>query len=382
MPNHPPFRPLFLAVVLLGGWAVAEASAQVPPDQQAEMILNSPRKAFNEKYYPVASARYREFLGKFGGRKGTPLARYELGQCLLESPERNYNEARDLFQGLVGIKDNSDIKLPLVNYHLGLAIRGQGILALEMAAAKPKEAVQFRGVAMQRFQEAAPLAVASQGIEAKLPAIAPDAKELPVEVEWAARVRCDQAELLLSLQKAKEAQALHSLFVNDPVFSKSKYKDQGRYFFGYASFLLKRYAQAQKTLTMLAPFADIHFGNHARYLLARTHHRADERAEAAMHYQEVLNDYAKKKAAGQQQLKNPKIDEPERAYLNVLVRNPPPDHVGRAAFYLGVLRYEAGRFAEAQTHFVEFLKLNPQSPLKNEAGRDRFLPGAVQRMTR
>jgi len=359
---------LTLAVALLAGWAVPTASGQVPADQQAEMILNSARKAFNEKTYPVASARFREFLAKFAARKEAPAVRYELAQSLLESPERNYNEARDLLQGLVGIKDNAALNIPLVNYHLGLAIRGQGIIAMETADAKPKEAPQHRGAALQRFQEAlGPFAEASKGFEAKLPAIAPDAKELPLEVEWAARARCDQAELLLRLQKAKEAQALTVLFVKDPVFSKSKYKDQGRYFFGYASFLLKDYALAQKTLTMLTPFADIHFGNHARYLLARTHHLAEERAEAALHYQEVLNDYAKSKTAAVVQLKNPKIEVPEKAFLEAFVRNPPPDHVARASFYLGVLRYEAGRFGEAQTNFVDFLKLNPQSPLKGEA---------------
>ena len=34
-----------------------------------------------------------------------------------------------------------------------------------------------------------------------------DVKELPVDVEWAVRARCDQAEMLLRVLKAKEAQA-------------------------------------------------------------------------------------------------------------------------------------------------------------------------------
>ncbi len=50
-----------------------------------------------------------------------------------------------------------------------------------------------------------------------------------------------------------------------------------------------------------------------------------------------------------------------------LAKNPPPDHVARATFYLGVLNYEAGKFAEAKTRFAEFVKLFPQSPLRTEA---------------
>src|SRR5262249_40601218 len=53
--------------------------------------------------------------------------------------------------------------------------------------------------------------------------------------------------------------------------------------------------------------------------------------------------------------------------LERLVRDPPADHVARATFLLGVLRYEDGRFAEALKHFGDFAQQFPASPLVPEA---------------
>ena len=44
-----------------------------------------------------------------------------------------------------------------------------------------------------------------------------------------------------------------------------------------------------------------------------------------------------------------------------------PDHVVRAAFYLGMLRFEAENFPEAISRFAEVARLQPQSPLRTEA---------------
>ena len=121
---------------------------------------------------------------------------------------------------------------------------------------------------------------------------------------------------------------------------------------------------------MLAPFQQPDFGPHARYLLARTHHLADEKAEAALHYEGAIADYAKSKALAVELLKVPqkfKNDPTEKARLEALVKDPVPDHVARATFYLGVLLYEGGKFADAKARFAEFPKLYPQSPLRTEA---------------
>src|SRR5438093_13314544 len=79
-----------LAAVLL--WAQA-LPAQVTPDQAADMVITSARKAYNEKNYPFAVARFKEFLGKYPNHKDAPSARYGLALALLESPERDYTAA-------------------------------------------------------------------------------------------------------------------------------------------------------------------------------------------------------------------------------------------------------------------------------------------------
>src|SRR5262249_13786253 len=50
-----------------------------------------------------------------------------------------------------------------------------------------------------------------------------------------------------------------------------------------------------------------------------------------------------------------------------LAKGPPPDHVARAMFFLGVLQYEDGRFGDAQAHFKNFADKNATSPLAAEA---------------
>src|SRR5207302_8243380 len=88
-----------LSLVLAALLAVApRAAAQMTPDQAAELILNSARKAYNEKNHTYAAARFREFLNRFGGHKQAASARYGLALCLLEGTPKNYAEARDLLQ--------------------------------------------------------------------------------------------------------------------------------------------------------------------------------------------------------------------------------------------------------------------------------------------
>src|SRR5207253_2171535 len=50
-------------------------SAQITPDQQADMLLNSARKGYNEKNFAFAQTKFRDFLAKFGNHKDAPAAR-------------------------------------------------------------------------------------------------------------------------------------------------------------------------------------------------------------------------------------------------------------------------------------------------------------------
>jgi tetratricopeptide (TPR) repeat protein len=344
------------------------ASAQVTPDQQAEMLLTAARRAYNEKNHPFAIEKFREFQAKFGNHKEANAARYELALALLDGPH-DYNAAVEQLTPLAGNKEFPQHAFVL--YHLGLAKRGQGVKELAEAVAKPNEAGQRQANAKQRFEEAAQnYAAAVPVFTAKAKEPAADTKELPVEWEWAARARCDLAEMQLRTQKVKEAQATAEPFVKEAVLVKSRYRGLGLYYHGSACFLQKDYLAAGRSLNQLTPFTDPIFGTHARYLVARVHHLQDERAEAMADYDAVAADYAKQKAAAIEALKQPdkfKNDPDEKVRLEALVKDAPPDHVARAVFYLGTMQYEDGKFAEASTKLGEFIKQFANSPLAAEA---------------
>src|SRR5262245_65151680 len=94
-------------LVLLVAAALAPAlAAQAPQDQAATLLLTSARRAYNEKNHAFATARFREFLQKYGGHKEANSARYGLALCLIEGPERNYTEALQHLQPVAGDKNN------------------------------------------------------------------------------------------------------------------------------------------------------------------------------------------------------------------------------------------------------------------------------------
>jgi tetratricopeptide (TPR) repeat protein len=358
---------LLLAAFLLAPAVTPPARAQMTPDQQADLLLNSARKAYNEKNYPFAAERFREFLQKFGGHKSAPSARYGLALALIEGPAKDYPAAVNELNQLAGNKALPEY--PFVLYYLGLAQRGQGVGALEQALAKPAEAAGHRGTAAQRFDEASrSFAQALAAFGEKLPKAA--GKDLPRQWEWAARARCDLAEMLLRQGKAKEAQDAAKLFTADAALKKSRYRGLGLYYHGLASFQLKDARAAGRSLALLTPFDDPIYGTHARYLLARVHHEAGERAEARLGYEAVLAGHARHKHAAAEALKQPdrfKDDPDEKTRLERLANGLAPDHVARAMFFLGVLLYEDGRFGEALGHFQGFAQQFPTSPLAPEA---------------
>ncbi len=359
-----------LSVFTLACSVPVAAAQQLTPDQAAEMLLNSARKAFNEKNHAFARDRFKEFIAKYGNHKDVPAARYGLGLALLEGAEKDYAGAVEALQPVAGIQDFPDRAFAL--YYLGLAHRGVGNAALAQAIAKPPEAAQHRATANQRFDQAAAqftAAIPAFTARVKAPPAA-DAKELPADLEWAARARADLAEMQLQTNKLKEAQATAAPFLSDPVLSKSRYRGLGTYYHGFASFSLKEYNVAGRSLSQLAPFNDPVFGVHARYLIARTHHLAEEGPEAAAHYEAVIKGYEEQKKAAAQTLQNPaalKDNPDERARLDALVKNPPPAYVARASFYWGVLLYEQGKFSDALARFAPFAQQYAGSPLIPDA---------------
>src|SRR5262245_218166 len=161
----------------------------------------------------------------------------------------------------------------------------------------------------------------------------------PADLEKAALARCQHADALLRTGKPAEAQAAAAPFVKDPALAKSRHRGLGLYYHGFASFLLKDSRTAARSLGLLAPFNDPAFATHARYLLGRIHHQDDERAQALLQYDAAVAEYAKQKRAG-------------------LIKEP-PDHIARATFYLALLLYEDGRFADAAVRLTSFVQQFP-----------------------
>jgi len=293
-----------------------------------------------------------------------------LALCLIDGPDRDLRGAVEQLQAIAQAKEMPEH--PYVLYYLGQARRGLGVKELEQAAAKPQEAQQRRAEAAKRFDEAIPhFAAATAAFSAAAKPPAATAKELAPDLEWAARARCDQAEMQLRTQKVKEARDTASPFADDSsVLAKSRYRSLGLYYHGFACFLLRDQLQAAKSLNRATVFADPHIGSHARYLVGRIHHLNDERAEAAVQYEAAVAGHNQQVASARQALKQPerfKDDPQEKARLTVLVNNPPPDHVARSTFHLAELLYESGRFAEASARLTEFIKQFPKSELTADA---------------
>jgi len=348
-----------LSTILL----VAGLGRAQTPEQQAEMMLTSARKAYAEQNYPFAVQRFAEFVQKFGGHPQANNARYHLGMSYLESPDKNYDKALEAFGPIVGNAGLPDY--PLTVYFAGQAHRGQGLKDVAEIVAKPNEAPQITQKANQKFEAAAQrFAAAATAFTAKLPKEA-DGKVTP-DAEWAARARCDQAEMELRLNRLKEAKAAAETVAKDATLSKTKYAKLALYYHGYAAFQNADYLVAGRSLSQLNPFDDAHFGLHARYLLGRVFQVTDQKAEAGQAYDGVVAGYEKAKLDAAEALKKPeqfKTNPAERVRLEGLVRNPQPEYVGGAIFHAACLNYEAGKFGDALTKFTQFAKDFPKSPL-------------------
>jgi len=241
--------------------------------------------------------------------------------------------------------------------------------ALEQIAAKPNEAANLRNEARRNFEDASKnFAVAVEALAAKaktLPATITAAESL--DLEWLARARCDYCEMLLRLDKFREAAEVAKVVLTEKPMEGSRFRALALYHLGYASFAMREYLAAGRALSQLAPFQQ-EFGVHARYLLARTHHLSEERPEAAAQYKALVADYQQQKKAAIEAMRNPNALRPDdRARFEVLAKDPPPDYVLRATFYTALLAAEEGRYGEALEGFSGLLQQYPKNPLAEEA---------------
>jgi TolA-binding protein len=322
---------------------VALATAQETPQQQAAKLLASARQAYAGKNYPAAASQFRDYLNRFAALPDAVTARYGLAACLLDGSGRDADAAMAELAKLLPEKAFADY--PFVLYYAGLARRAQGEQAADEKAAR------------QRVEEAA---AHFRDAAAAFVSRVKDTKKPSEDLEWSHRARCDHAEMLLRLGRAKEArEAVQDL----PPASRQLYLH------GFASFLLGDHFAAGRSLSRTSVRTDEVFGTHVRYLLGRLHHlntQQDEREEARLAYQAVLRDHAVLRKSAQEKLHQP-ADAETKSRRERLVREPAPDHVARARFYLGVLQYEDGRFAEALEHFRTFLAQKPPAAFVPEA---------------
>lgn len=333
------------------------------PEQQAEMILTSARKAYSEQNYPFAIQRFTEFLQKFGNHPQANSARYQLGLSHLNSPEKNYDKALEAFGPVTG--NQGAVEFSYAQYFSGIAFRGHGLNDLAQIAAKPNESQQLKQRADSRFIEAANrFQSAANAFAGKLPKEL--GENLPAEAEWSARARCDQAEMEIRVGRNKEAKATAETFAKGDWHSKTKSAKLGLYYHGYASFQNGDYLVAGQSLTRLNPFDDPHFGLHARYLLGRVFHITDQKSEAGQYYDAVISGYEKAKTDATEALKKPeqfKNNPAEKIRLENLLRNPIPDYVAASMFQSASLNYENGKYGDALNKFVQFAKDFPKSEL-------------------
>ena len=71
-----------VAAFVLFTLVVGAAAAQQPADPEAEVLLNTARKAYADANPQFAAEKFREFLTKFGTHKEAHSARYGLGLAL------------------------------------------------------------------------------------------------------------------------------------------------------------------------------------------------------------------------------------------------------------------------------------------------------------
>ena len=369
-----------IAIVLAVGFFVSIPSARADEktDQAAAALLAEAKKAFNEKQFAPARDRFKQFISTHGANKDINTARLGLALVILEGPRQNGPDGmdRDYPAAIESLKlASGDAAFPdraMALYYLGIAQRDLGLWHLTQLAAKPNETAQRTATATQQFEAALkPLTdgVAAFVERAKATPAAPTG-DLPADYEWAARARCDIADVLIRIGKAREAMVIAQPFLKDAILTRSQSRDTGRYLHGLAAFVAGDFMTAARSLAQLAPFKQPEFGIHARYLLARIHHMAEERPEAAALYLSVMADHEADFRAARHVVNdaNALRDNPrERSRLESLARNAYPEHYMRAWFYYASLLLEQDKPAAAAELFVRLTLQSIEPPLLAEA---------------
>ena len=365
-------RAFMSACLVVAGFLAPPVHAQyVSPAERSQIILNAARTAYNQQEYAFAAEKFREFMRVGSGRTDMVSARYGLALCLIEGPEKDYRNAIDLLTTVTS-PSYTFAERPYGLYYLGLAYRGLADQLTTQATTQPTtRAANLRGNSESNLRYAANnFGAAGDAFLAAAPKPNPAGTEVSPLLEWAAKARCDQAQILVRLGRYKEATTAVEQFAFDAGLARTRYRNLAIYYFGYAAFAQKDFAPAAKALSLLSPFDEPDFGPHAQFLLARTHHLSGDRAEAAANYQSVMFAYDTRRKQAAESLKNAdalKLTPAQKAELTATLAAPLPDYVSRAAFYMGILLFEQENYQEAAQRFTTCLSLSPQAAMVPEA---------------
>ena len=114
--------------------------------------------------------------------------------------------------------------------------------------------------------------------------------------------------MLLRVRKAKEAPEAVAAAPRDKKFDKSRYRQLGLYYHGFACFLLGDHLAAGKSLSQRRRSATDGLRHPRPLPAARVHHlngEQNEREEARTQYQGVLKDHEAAKKAAAETLQQP-----------------------------------------------------------------------------
>ena len=175
-----------LVLAILGlALAAPPAAAQLSNEQMADVLLNSARKAYNDKKYPIATAKFREYLHASATSKTPPAVRHGLALVLLEGPVKKYAEARDLLQPIAATKDFPEHASIL--YHLGLACAAWAWRSWPcpgQTAGGPAAPAKCQEKLRGSWQAILRRSTCFHAARLQVPL---DQKELPAQLEWAIR---------------------------------------------------------------------------------------------------------------------------------------------------------------------------------------------------
>ncbi|MDP6503913.1 MAG: tetratricopeptide repeat protein, partial [Planctomycetota bacterium] len=339
----------------------------------SKLVLDSAKRAYNDKQYGYAAARFREFLARFATSPQALHAKFGLALTLIDSRGASDEELKTAVAQLTEVVAAKDfLERQHALYYLGLGNRRLGESAMFKAKSKQPPATDLLTAAIKSFETASThFAAAAEAFSAGAPAPL-DGEDLPSVWEWVARAKSEQAEMLLRAGKHKDVITVAEAFLALNWAARSSYLDLVRYHLGFSSFKSGTYEKAKESLDRVpmpeGPLSQTH-AEHGRYLLGRARHLTDDSEGAFEAYDMVLARYQKAKAAAEAALKKPddfKEKPDEKARLESLVKLP-PEHVERSRYYKGALYFELDKHDDAFKAFTEFAKAHPKSALLADA---------------